>query len=269
MDVSGFLNQGWVGIAIGTIVSLGTYIKSMRRAAPKATIHASHELTWVDSIDLPPGLELKFREKSIPHIARGVIRFWNGGNETLEGNLVPQQDRLKLTIPDGEFLLVAIPKTTNPANKCEIQIDAIDKRVANFSFDFLDPGEGTVIGVLHSSKTAAPELKGTIKGHKIKILEQKIQTKARQRLNQRFELLKQYTPYPFLLAGIILLAAPILTNESLLTLLIPKAETTQEYRQADPLVYALVGLSYFLIGASLIWTKRRKHPKSLDYPVKK
>jgi hypothetical protein len=272
MDIAGFFNQGWVGIAIGSILSIGTYIKSMRRAAPKVTINASHELTWADSIDLPPGLELKFRNKSIPHIARGVVRFWNGGNETLEGNLVPKQDKLSLTIPDGEFLLVAIPKTTNSANKCEIQIDANDKRVAYFNFDFLDPDEGAVIGFLHSSKTAAPEFKGTIKGHKIKILEQKIQSKARQRLYQRFQSIKKFIPYPLLLSGSVLLAASLLPNESLLalrTFLRPNAENIKEFGQAGRSIYAIAGFGYLVFGVSLIWKKRKKHPKSLDLPAKK
>lgn len=264
-----FLNQGWVGIAIGVMASVVTYLLSRRRAVPKATIVASHELTWNDSTDLPEGFELTFLNKKIPHICRGLVRFWNGGNETLQGSSVPSHDRIRLTISDGEFLVVGLPKASNPVNLCQFEVDPQDPKTAYFTFDFLDPNEGAVLGFLHTSKTAAPELKGTIKGHKIQILEHRIQSKARQRMNRRVRMFKKGLPIGLILAGVLLFGLAILPKESFERFAILSEKTRAERLHDSDVAIRLGGMlggaSYILIGGVYLWARRRKHPKSLDF----
>lgn len=272
-----FFNQGWVGIVSGILISLVIFLASRRRAVPKAAISSSHELTWNNVPGLPKGFELNFNGKQIPRISRGLCRFWNDGSDTLSGELVPLNDKLRLVIPDGEFLLAGTPKVSNAINQCEAQIDETDRRIVHFKFDYLDPKDGAVIGFLHSSTTAIPKLMGTIKGHKIKISED-FRNAQGQFLGPKARRIFKFLPVGLIIVGamfVITAALPerYLTFETQRTAT-DAAPLTQAKPHLDRTVFLIVGATYIIGAGVIFWTTRRKHPKSLDFgkaisPVKK
>lgn len=268
-----FLNQGWVSLLVAVFLSIVTFYAARRRAAPKAVIETSHELTWATSHQLPPGFELKFHGQPIPRISRGILRFWNGGSGTLSGDLIPQQGRLCLKLTDGKFLSTGIPLCSNSVNKFEASVDPNDPQTLHFSFDFLDPGEGAVVAFLHTSTVSTPTLQGSIKGHRINTLDNSASGKINP-LIKRFKRQLFWTiPYSLITVGAVLFAVATLTDDFRLINVrkflkfndvpIPAAQIAPPPR--TPLL--LGGISYLLIGGGILWVRRRKYPKSLQWPT--
>lgn len=266
-----FLNQGWVSLTVGLVVAAIAFFAARRRADPKATIQAFHELTWNKSHQLPVGFELKFRNKTIPCISRGIFRFWNAGSETLSHDLVPQHDRLRLVIPDGEFLAAVIARESNNVNRFKVEIDSKNSRVVNVSFDFLDPSEGATVGFLHSSSTATPILSGTIKGHKIKIIDHSVTGEKNPGISRIKRHLSRTLPIPIIAAGFFLLGITAIPAQYITSLRSAikwneSFSTSQAKEPIATLYLAVGGASYILLGGAILWRRRRKHPKSLDWP---
>jgi hypothetical protein len=264
-----FLNQGWVGVLIGSLFSLASLYYGFRRAVPKATIEASHELTWGNSPKLPSGFELTFHGQKIPTISRGVLRIWNSGNETLGGELVPSHDQLRIEIPDGEFLLVATIKETNPVNKFTIEIDAQDPKVAILEFDFLDPTDGVVVAFLHSSMQAVPKIKGTIKGHKLKLVAEIVRNKKKS-APELVKKLRRFLPIFVILIGLTFIIFGLLSQETVLDFenflkSIFRLLDKDVVADTQKITYGIVGISYIVLGSVTLWKRKRKHPKSLDW----
>lgn len=264
-----FLNQGWVGILIGSLFSLASLYYGFRRAVPKATIEASHELTWGNSPKLPSGFELTFQGQKIPTISRGILRIWNSGNETLGGELVPSHDRLRIEIPDGKFLLVATTKETNPVNKFTIKIDAQDPKVAILEFDFLDPTDGAVVAFLHSSKQAVPKIKGTIKGHKLKLVAEIVRNKKKT-APEFVKKFRQFMPIFIIFMGIAFMTFAVLSQETVMDFQnflrsIFRPVDKDVVAIAQKITYGISGFIYIGLGAFVLWKRKRKHPKSLDW----
>jgi LPXTG-motif cell wall-anchored protein len=264
-----FLNQGWVGIVIGSLFSLASLYYGFRRAAPKATIEASHELTWGSSPKLPSGFELTFRGQKIPTISRGISRIWNSGNETLGGELVPAHDQLRIEIPDGEFLLVATLKETNPVNKFTIKIDPKNPKVAFLAFDFLDPTDGVVVAFLHSSMQAVPKIKGTIKGHKLKLVAEIVRNK-KKKVPQLIQKLRRFFPIFAILVGLTFTIFSLLPQETVLSFEDFVKSTARPIKKdvfavTQNIAYGVVGISYMALGGLALWKRKKKHPKNLDW----
>jgi hypothetical protein len=263
-QVFAFLNQGWVGLVGGTTVAIVTFFASKRRAAPRAHMTASHELTWGNSTTLPPGFELKFQGKDIPRIARGGLRFWNGGNETLSRELVPSHDRIRLVLPDGEFLLVGLPKVSNPVNRCSVEQDPKDARVAYLDFEFLDPNEGAMVGFLHSSSVAVPAFRGTVKGHKIRV-SQRANRHTPAILRKSLPKAIRILPFVFVLTGLVFLGTALFPNPFLTGGQLSVAAVPPTARRN---VFLFVAITYIALGSVLLWARRRPYPKSLEWTKK-
>jgi len=249
------------------VIALIAYYAGQRRPRPRAAITASHELTWANSHKLPTGFELKFLGRDIPHISRGLLRFWNAGSETLSKDLVPPQDKIRLCLTDGEFLLAGITRVSNPVNECRASIDVADPKAINFEFDFLDPGQGAVVGFLHTSSTAIPTLRGTIKGHKIQLVQSSDPTSRQSKFRRRFSSFERTFAWVSIVVGAISIALIALPNEYLLSWRVTSNRPISSDLLGavlDKTFFAILGSTYLLLGAILLWRRRRRFPKSLE-----
>lgn len=180
----GFLNQGWVGVVIGVLVSLYFYRKADRRARLTYSalgipiVQGSHaELLAAD-------IEVSYRGKVIPRVSVATVTIWNTGNATLEGAAIADADPLRIRSLGGEILAATIVRWTNLANAVKlVEPEGGEVRV---NFDYLDPKDGVTVRVVHTSMEPAPSLGGSMKGIKIEALPFSIEVFTSSRIERVF-----------------------------------------------------------------------------------
>jgi hypothetical protein len=259
------LNQGWFGALLSLILFVLGYFLGNRRAKPMISLKASNELTWEGASHLPDGFSVTYLEKDIPRVAKGEIVFWNGGNEMLEGSSLVAHDRLRLEIPDGEFLFASVKQITNSASLCSIEIDSIDNKRANIGFHFLNPTDGMIAHFLHSSKQTVPNIKGTIKGHSLSIAEKR---KIKQ-INHKlfFELFFKIASVGLVIIGVAFLGIALsfyyefIERINIFSIgVIPRQGGVFD---TSTLILSVFGTCYIFIGLISLWVMRKKYPKNL------
>lgn len=255
---------GLAGIALSLAgIWVSFYFKP--NPEPLATIKAEQALTWADNDELPKFIEIHINKKIVPHVARAMIRFWNNGRATLGKELIPEHDKLRLVLENGgEFLAIKITRNTKAVCLCNIEIDAANPSEAIISFDHLDKDDGMIISALHTAPKAMPLLKGTVKGSKVKVIEEVIRKslKGRDRWIQPL-----FTVWLPIIAGVILTAFSLWPNSQANLLRILLLGCYQEGAGDFSFNYRIynfvVGVVLLWIVARQLWVRRRRYPKAL------
>jgi hypothetical protein len=257
--ITDFLNQGWLGLVFTAFMTYVGYRWGSRQPALKAMLTAEHALTWGDDSTLPKGFDLRYKGQDIPRVARGVLRLWNTGSAVLGGDLISQHDRLRLELSDGAFLIAAMARETNQANQCRITLDSANPTVAFIDFDFLGPRDGMLIGFLHTSTVATPELRGTLKGLKIKLDHKPAKTEAARKLHRRMKILNKVLPYGLIAAGVLM---------GVLSFVSPtyfqQFNDWPTDREVRRWLFWAASATYVIAGAQMLWTRRRRFPQVLN-----
>ena len=91
--------------------------------------------------------------------------LWNRGTDTLHGQDIIKSDPIRLSVPEGTRILdVEIAKRTRETNKCMIQQCPHNGHDVLVRYDYLDPGDGLALNLLHDGETPLPEILGTATG---------------------------------------------------------------------------------------------------------
>lgn len=260
-----FLNQGWLSLVFTAVMTYVGYWLGSRRARPRALIEASHELTWSGSSTIPEGFEVRFSGQPVPRIARGVCRFWNGGSGTLLGDEVAHNDRLRLTIPDGEFLAFGLITQSSAANSCAVERDPADPRSLYLSFEFLDANQGLMVFFLHTSTGAVPRLAGTVRGHRISVVERR---RGPQSVVERVRKLRRFTKHAPLAAAVVGVVAMMLALIPAPFSQFPALDKSATTLIPVRVLLASVGVLYLGLGGFAYWIGRKPYPKALNMPRK-
>lgn len=275
-DIIDFLNKGWVGstigaigIVIGAVISIGFYFKSQKK--PKPTIDfESVRLIGSTHAALPNLITVFFKGQPIPRLTSTVVRFWNGGDATLDGSAVVKGDPLRLQLTnDGDFLSAEIVKATRQVNGVSVEIVSAEKSEIHLCFDFLDPGDGVVVECLHTDAARDPAVCGVIKGlpHGLSI------TSSQKRLidgraNQIVRMVVPPTMAYFSLAlGAALMFVSLLPGslrEGFRGFLDALKGPTGDGPMSRIFAFGF-GLTYLLMGLYIAWLRRRRYPKALQY----
>jgi hypothetical protein len=165
-----FLNQGWVGSAIGIggiIIGalLGVYFyRRSRQGAQIAYHYKTVRVLGAMGHTLPEAVKITFRNRQINNLCRTLILVWNNSDKTIYGANIVKEDPLRIRIGKGALVLDArIVKVTREVNKWEsLDIFSIDPAETNISFDYLDAGDGCVIETFHTESNDTPILLGSI-----------------------------------------------------------------------------------------------------------
>ena len=168
MELIEFLSQGWVGSLMGIVGSLIGIIGIViayraSRIGPRPVFqYKSLNLIEKEKQALPSDVEIFFRGKKVSRLTKTYIIFWNSGKSTLYGKDIVDDDPLRFSFgKDAEILRARIPKVTKKMNKFEARINP---KSPNEVIINLDPNDGAVIEILHTSIQRTPECKGTIRG---------------------------------------------------------------------------------------------------------
>jgi hypothetical protein len=269
------LNEGWVGSAIGLIgiaVGVALYRKSLRIPKPRVSFRSDQALTWPSISALPEGMSITYHGKAVPRVARSVIRIWNAGQGCFPKSLIAEHDSLRFTLEnDGTFLQAIVLRESNPASKVSVTIDPTDQKSTYVSFEFLNPQDGCVIGLLHTDKHSRPLLKGTVLGYKWKEIEDVPLRLFKPRFRKLQPIFLQWGP---MLVGCMSLAyalgGPDLINvirEQLGVTAAPSIAPVTTSR-GSRIAYLILGTTYLAGSCYFFWRGHRPYPKSLSWTPK-
>lgn len=103
------------------------------------------------------GLQLAWNGGSLEKISRTNIAIWNHRGDTVRGLDILPTDPLRVVVEDDDVVLqVRVVSYSRPQVGFALSGDGV-------TFDFLDPGDGAIIEVLHEGDSPA-RLAGTIPG---------------------------------------------------------------------------------------------------------
>jgi hypothetical protein len=160
------LNPGWVGALIGvggTIVALVLYRISAIGARPA---YQTRGIQLVGgNAELPEEVTIHFQGEAVSRLTKTEIVFWNAGRQLCRGVDVVSDDQVRCDFgSDATVLRVRVLKRTRRANKfLALTAPGGPNRVL-LQFDYLDPGDGAVVEVLHTGEKRHPDVLGTIRG---------------------------------------------------------------------------------------------------------
>ena len=159
-----WLNQGWVGILIGGALGLFFYIRARNR--PRLSYQTGFlRLLGGRNVELPKDIAVTFRGTPVERLSKAVVMVWNSGNTSLVRGELIASDPLRIETPeDGEILDVQIVRTTRAVIQAAVEVDKQHPCRALCSYEFMDPGDGFRVELLHTSPRSSPRLRGTIRG---------------------------------------------------------------------------------------------------------
>lgn len=163
------LNQPWFGSIVGVaglifaVVGLLSY-RAARIGARPIYFQRARRLIGKEKQELPEEVEITFGGHAVPRLTSTQCFFWNAGKSSISGADIVPTDPLRLEFDEGdEIVKVRVVRTTRSVNN--IQVDSPPKsHRALLTFDFLDPDDGVVLELLHTSALRFPKVAGTIKG---------------------------------------------------------------------------------------------------------
>lgn len=252
-EITSFLNQGWVGILVGGALGLFLYWRSR---IPGIISFQSRNmlLIGVRHAVLPVDIKILYRETAIPRLTASTVWFWNSGNKTVRRTDIVASDPLRFSF-DGEVLNVRIRTVSRESVQIKADISEEGEDSVRFGFEFLDPGDGGVLDVLHGGSAEAPECNGTIIGL----------PKAQDwgSASSKWERRRDWVLLTFVfISGLVLSIRGILGREYLHEILPFVAEPPEPHTPYR--ILAPIGLFMLLFSARRMWALRRRPPSLLD-----
>ena len=252
------MSQGWVGTIVGAVgagVGVLGLLLYRRSRIPGIITFQSRNVSLIGGgrTMLPGDIKVLYRDTEVPRLTSSTIWFWNAGKTTVRGEDIVRIDPLRLRF-GGEVLNVRVEKVSREAIQITTETPDGKRNTVGCGFDFLDPGDGAVLKVLHSGAAATPEFEGTIKS-----MPKGPQHwgSASSRMARKFE---WFFSVMFLILGFLVIAPGILGEQYFLEVLsIPKSDSKW------PIWFdILFGLLVILISIFRMRTLRRRPPSSLE-----
>jgi hypothetical protein len=221
-------------------------------------------------------VEIRFSGHCVPRITATRVVVWNAGSTTLTGSDVVAGDPLRLELDgDGSVLQASIVCATRKVNDLRTEVDERGSSTILLPFDFLDPGDGAHLRVLHSGGRNALTLTGTIRGMRsgpVYYGRTEVVPVSSRSLPWPIRIGRStITMYTMLAIGVGMVAV------SLLSLLLYDA-APMWYRRfsevpsswsapSSPVwFFVVIGVVYAALPVSVLWLRRRRYPASLVDP---
>lgn len=188
-----FINEGWFGILAGATIAIVTAIVSYRKSIKEPVL--SYYISMMEPFFMTGPIEvikkLKVHYDNVPveNLTVLTVVLWNSGNAVLEGSALVPRDPLRVVLSQGgKVVIPEIARNPNPQCNIELQVDPEDG--VNFTsirvhFDFLNPGQGVALRVLHLTRTNAAYVSGSLKGVTLRCASPDVEARRRE-LGDRF-----------------------------------------------------------------------------------
>lgn len=268
-------NQSWFGSVVGLLgllVGLGGLIlyRISRIGARPTSQMKTLRLIGQEEQELPKEVSILFKGDSVPRLSLTSWYFWNSGKETIQRSQIVGDDPLKCSFDDVDQILNAhAANYTRKVNKFAVEIPPDSKNEALLSFDFLDPGDGVRVDLLHTSRQRYPQISGTFRGIPKGILQ--ITSATASSFDQA---LKRIFIHRKLLYGIVLFVGLVsflfgLFPESWLSQIKGILESKKEAKTTDSIIelrvaFLSIGALYAFLAGAVLYMGRKKYPAVLD-----
>jgi hypothetical protein len=162
--VSSIVNEGWfsipVGLLGGTVVSYVFFVKSRIRVSLASS---TSDATIVAPEEDSEKLEMRYDGEAVPRVTRSVVGIWNNGTQAIRRDDLSGRDRFRIEAADGvRILRSAVLQCTRDA--IDATILRLDGQCIHLDFDFLNPGDGLSVEVIHTGVAGAVRAAGAVKG---------------------------------------------------------------------------------------------------------
>lgn len=266
--LSKLFSQGWIGTVVGLagiVLAVLFYIRSKARAR-LAFQHDHVTLVGGRGATFPDEIEIRYSGTVVPRITASKIVIWNCGDRTISGSDVVAGDPLRLEVSDaGRILKHTILRQTRSVNGWKLEQPS--PNLLNLNFDFLDPGDGMSIEVIHSQASDKLDLTGTLKGMPagMRNYGRALWSVDRWRRSASFPFGR---PRLVMVIGVVLGICMMLYG-----LLRPQLEQwlPAMFGPDDPIEHqrirwaiAVGGLLYAALPGFLLWSRRRRYPTVLE-----
>ena len=158
-------NQAWLGPIVGMAsIALALFLYWRSRISGIITCQ-SRDVSMIGGSNavFPSEVEVRYRGTLVPRIISSTVWVWNAGKKTVRGTDIVAKDPLQLSF-SGEVLNVRIRKMSREVVQIKADISEEVNSKVRCGFEFLDPGDGDVLEVLHTGSDKTPECTGTIIG---------------------------------------------------------------------------------------------------------
>ena len=267
------MSKPWLGSILGVLGLLAAvifYLRS-RKVSRIAYQYDATSLVGTSNAAFPDELEIYFAGKPVPRVTVERIVLWNAGNTTLTRSQIVESDplRLELQNDNASILKVDVLKRSREVNACSVNLRKNNQRIADISFDFLDPGDGIAIEMVHSGSHKDLAILGTLRGMPGGI-------KNYGRLTWYAENRIKKLPFPFNKMGHrFLLMVILFTGVTLIFFELLKPQiyavfpnffhNSQPRDPTKPYWFPIFsGLVYIATSLVLLWFRRGRYPASLD-----
>lgn len=164
-----FWNQGWVGIVAGlvggVIISYAFYVAARKEPLMCESIASARVLGLPGATDYGEHVAVTYRGEVIPQLSVATITIWNAGSATLGGDALVERDPLQVVVRGaGRMLDASIELDPKAACGCAIDLDVSRPDAVRLRFDYLDPGDGFVVRVLHTANEPRVKIVGALRG---------------------------------------------------------------------------------------------------------
>lgn len=276
-EVNSFLGSSVVNSAIGivgivlAIVGIFSYKKSRQHAKPCVQTFSLGLLGRHDD-ELPDGVTVHFHKTEVRRLTKTVVVFWNAGNDVLQGHDVVPTHPIAIEFDAGnQILSFEIVKQTKEENGVVITQDPTTPNRVEMSLEYLDPGDGVTIELLHDSEKRYPKVLGTIKGLPKGILDLgRVQSNVLPYMNA-VPIKWMFSPkFVFSVAiffGVTMMITGLLPDDirTAMTDRLSNFFQIKADNDASDSSIALVlgGLFYAAIPGWLLWIRRKRFPRAL------
>jgi len=113
------------------------------------------------------GFSASYQGQELSALKASKIMLWNDGNTTISRSDMASSENLSIQFPEDDKVLESrILSVSSKSNDVSLALDS-QRPSTNIEFDYLDPGQGLVISVLHAGNEKNIDIKGVIKGGSI------------------------------------------------------------------------------------------------------
>lgn len=249
------LSEGWVGTVVG-LIGIAVAILFYIRSKGKALIgYQQDQVTLVGGKGpaFAGEVEIRFAGTVVPTVAASNIVIWNCGQRTINGADVVTTDPLRLELHgDGSILRSSIVSRTRAANGCQLHTQT--PKVVNIEFEFLDPGDGLAIELIHSTATRGVQVVGTVKGMRSGFRNYGFATISGYGRRRRTRMMRM--GYAAIVAGMAGAVAALVAPQWLWE--------AGKLEGSNRILGAAAGAGYTLFGGYIVWSRRRRYPADLQ-----
>jgi hypothetical protein len=257
----GLLAQGWVGSLIGLVglavgaVALVLYLRS--RVGPRLVYQQmATPLIGAQDQALPDEVSISFGGSRVARVSSSRIVIWNSGTATIRGGDIVASDPPRVVCSEGgRVLRVQVLLAERAVTSLAVGVREGAPGEAVCSFDYLDPGDGAVLEILHDGERPRCEVRGTVRGIPRGIRNWGRVPGPSERAGRTAA---------WIAAGFSVSLAALTVVQPAIAKILGKLGIRAHTLDARTVILMLVGsVAYGSLGAAMLWARRRRFPKRL------